>query len=64
MSSSKVTEIYYGTLHDKQESIFLYCTVEEKVQTFCHVKALRPEVTDLFNISFGKGFHHTLNVTN
>jgi hypothetical protein len=30
-----------------------YCTVKEKVNTLCHVNVLRPEVTDLINISIG-----------
>jgi len=41
--------------------MFLYCSVKETVSTLCHVIALRPEVTDLINISNGKGYHHTLN---
>ena len=59
-----MTEIYYGALHDKQESMFLYSTVKEKVNALSHVIAIRSGVKDLINISIAKGFHRTLHVTN
>jgi hypothetical protein len=43
----KVTEIYYGALHDKQELILLYLSVKEKVNTR---EALSPKSQNLLTL--------------